>query len=270
MSAPNPIVSVEWLIAHRDDANLKILDTRPRDQYLRGHIPGAILVEIAPAKLLSSAEPAVERWHTAVESFFRHAGISTGDTIVTYEDFSGTSAAYGMWLGDVANLAGSAMLDGGFNAWLGSGQPVEQQPNTPTPSNFTLRANQQVIATAQTIVSAITQAPDSLQIVDSRADQEFFGATIPGSKHLDWMQQLNPDGTFRPMDDLRAAYIAQGIDLDADTPIATFCGSGMRAANAYVVLKQLGAKQPQNYGPSWTEWGNQPQLPKQRPDFPDD
>lgn len=268
MSAPalNPIVSVDWLIAHRDDANLKILDTRPRDQYLRGHIPGAILVDIVPAKLLSSADEAVQRWHSAVETFFQQAGITSDDTIIAYEDYSGTSAAYAMWLGDVASLPGSALVDGGFAAWLASGQPVEQQSNTPAPSTFTLKINQQVIATAQSITAAITQNPESLQIVDSRGDQEFLGATIPGAKHYDWMRQLQPDGTFRPMDELRAEYTAQGIDLDADTPIATFCGSGMRAANTYVVLKQLGAKQPQNYGPSWSEWSRQPQLPVEYPD----
>ena len=270
MPAPDPIVSADWLIAHRDDANLKILDTRPRNDYLRGHIPGAINVDIVPAKLLSSSGEAVDRWQTAVASLFQQAGITSDDTIVAYEDISGTSAAYAVWLGDVARLPGSTMLEGGFSTWLASGQAVEQQPNTPSPSDFTLHVNDDVIATAQGIAGAIADDPASLQIVDSRADHEFFAATIPGGTHVEWLRHLRPDGSFRSRDELRADYTAQGIDLDADTPIATFCASGMRAANAYVVLKYLGAKHPRNYAPSWGEWGSQPQLPKHRPDPDED
>jgi len=266
MAAIDPIVSVEWLAEHQHDANLIILDTRPAEIYRQGHIPGAVNVDVTPAKLLSSEESAVARWHSAVERFFQQAGVAQDSTIIAYEDVSGTSAAYAVWLGDVAGLPGSAMLDGGFRAWITGGQPVERQANTPSPSNFSLTVHENVIATAQSINAALASDPASLQIVDSRLDQENLNGTIPGSRHLDWQTQLNPDGTFRPVAELRAAYTAQGIDLDADTPVATFCASGMRAANAYVVLKHIGVKQPQSYGPSWTEWGSQPTLPKEYPD----
>jgi thiosulfate/3-mercaptopyruvate sulfurtransferase len=240
------------------------VDVRPVEQYMNGHIPGAISLDVMSTRLLSSAPDAVTQWKRALEQLFRNAGIETTDTLVAYEDISGTAAAYATWLGDVAGLAGSALLDGGFNAWLASGHEISTEPVQPTPGSFELTVNELVIATAQTLANGIAnEAP--IQIVDTRTDQEFATATIPGSRHLEWTRTLNPDGSFRSFDDIRSDYVERGFDLDSDAPIATFCGSGLRAAHSYVVLKQLGVKQPQNYGPSWSEWGRQPQLPKRRP-----
>jgi thiosulfate/3-mercaptopyruvate sulfurtransferase len=247
------IVTAAWLDEHRGDASLKIVDVRPIEQYMNGHIPGAISLDVMSTRLLSSAPEAVTQWKQALEQLFRNAGIETTDTLVAYEDISGTTAAYATWLGDVAGLAGSALLDGGFNAWLASGHEISTDPVQPTPGSFTLTVNEVVIATAQTLANAIANE-EPIQIVDTRTDQEFATATIPGANHLEWTRTLNPD------------YEDRGFDLDSDAPITTFCGSGLRAAHSYVVLKQLGVKQPQNYGPSWSEWGRQPQLPKRRPD----
>lgn len=260
-----PIVSVEWLAKHLNDNGLKVIDVRPREHYLGGHIPGAISVNVTSAKLLSSSNDAIARWKSSLEQLLRGAGIEKTDTIIAYEDFSGTNSAYAVWLGDAAGLAGTGLLDGGLNAWLANGQPIAQDPVQPVPSNFTLDVNDSVVATAADLAEAIANDPESIQIVDSRADQEFLTATIPGARHLEWMRHLNPDGTFRSPDELRNDYVQRGFDLESDAPIATFCGSGLRAAHAYVVLKHLGVKQPQNYGPSWSEWSRQPQLPMHRP-----
>jgi thiosulfate/3-mercaptopyruvate sulfurtransferase len=259
------IVAPAWLEEHRGDAGLKIVDVRPIEHFMNGHIPGAISLDVMSTRLLSSAQDAVTQWKQALERLFRNAGIETTDTLVAYEDISGTAAAYAVWLGDVAGLAGSALLDGGFNAWLASGHEISGDPVQPTPGSFELTVNEAVIATAQTLAHAIANE-EPIQIVDTRTDQEFATATIPGANHLEWTRTLNPDGSFRLFEEIRRDYEDRGFDLDSTAPITTFCGSGLRAAHSYVVLKQLGVKQPQNYGPSWSEWGRQPQLPKRRPD----
>ena len=49
------LVTTEWLTAHLNDPNVRIVDVRwylldkdktGRDEYLRGHIPGAIFLDI--------------------------------------------------------------------------------------------------------------------------------------------------------------------------------------------------------------------------------
>lgn len=265
MSQPiGPIVSTAWLNEHKDDPGIRIIDVRPIDRFLNGHIPGALSLDIIGTRLLSSSPLAVSQWEASLELLLQQAGIEQTDTLIAYEDFSGTSAAYAVWLGDVAGLAGSALVDGGFNAWLAAGFDVSGDATHATPSTFSLSVNPNVVATAQTLADSLANSTDQ-QIIDTRTDQEYAAATIPGSKHLEWTRSLTADGTFRPFDDIRKEYVDAGVNLETDAPIATFCGSGLRAANAYVVLKQLGVSQPQNYGPSWSEWGRQTGLPKQVP-----
>lgn len=265
MTVPSSIVSVAWLQEHLHDPDLVVIDVRPAGQYHNRHIPGAILLDPLQAKLLSSAPEAVTRWHGALEALIRAAGLTSASTIVAYEDISGTNAAYAVWLANVANLSGAAMLDGGFNAWLAAGAEVSGDPVSPTASGFTLEPDATVVATAQEIAEALADnAP--MQILDTRGDQEWFAATIPGAVHREWTDNLNADGSFRPDAEMRANLVASGLDLDAPEPIVAFCGSGLRAAHAWVVLQHLGARQPQNYGPSWSEWGRHPQTPKVRPE----
>lgn len=265
MTVPSTIVSVAWLQEHLHDPDLVVIDVRPAIQYQNGHIPGAILLDPLQAKLLSSAPEAVARWHQALQALIRAAGLTTGSTIVAYEDVSGTNAAYAVWLAHVARLAGAAMLDGGFNAWLASGAEISGDPVSPAPSDFTLEPDTTVVATAQEIAGALADNVP-VQILDTRGDQEWYAATIPGAVHREWTDNLKADGAFRPVDEMRANLVAAGLDLDAPDPIIAFCGSGLRAANAWVVLRHLGAKHPQNYGPSWSEWGRHPQTPKVRPE----
>ena len=66
---------------------------------------------------------------------------------------------------------------------------------------------------------------------------------------------LNPDGTFKSANDLKAAYEAKGIT--ADKEVITYCQGGIRAAHTSFVLKEiLGYPNVKNYVGSWGEWGS--------------
>ena len=39
-------------------------------------------------------------------------------------------------------------------------------------------------------------------MIDTRNDLEHLSGTIPGSVHLEWTHNLNPDGTFRSVEEL--------------------------------------------------------------------
>ena len=51
----DPLVSTEWLAAHLDDPNVKVIDASfkmpgvlplPKDDYLAAHIPGAVFFDV--------------------------------------------------------------------------------------------------------------------------------------------------------------------------------------------------------------------------------
>ena len=51
-------------------------------------------------------------------------------------------------------------------------------------------------------------------------------------------------------------------DLDPDAPVATYCGTGERAAHLWFVLHHLlGRDTVRCYDGSWAEWGNMVRMP---------
>jgi thiosulfate/3-mercaptopyruvate sulfurtransferase len=255
-----PIVDVDWLLAHLGEPGLKIVDARSGGHYQMSHIPGAISLDPSMVQLPDSSEASQARFLQAAQIVLQRAGIHSGDRVVFYEDFSGTASARGVWLLDAVGLGNGAMLDGGLRAWLQSGETLTTARPEVEPSQLTLAIDHGVLATAGEIIEALQErAP--VTMLDTRADQEFYGGTIPGSVHLEWMRVLNPDGTFKPLDELRALYAAAGI---GGQTVVTYCAGGFRAANSYVILKALGIP-VKNYAPSWGEWSRLRDAPI---DFP--
>jgi thiosulfate/3-mercaptopyruvate sulfurtransferase len=103
------------------------------------------------------------------------------------------------------------------------------------------------------------------QVVDARAADRFEGRAaeprpglrgghIPGSRNLPYGGLIDPaTGVMKPLDELRAAFSAAGIDLQK--PVATSCGSGVSAAVLTLALYRLGIENPALYDGSWSEWG---------------
>jgi thiosulfate/3-mercaptopyruvate sulfurtransferase len=253
----SPIVSVDWLIEHNNDPDIVVADVRPVAAYAQSHLPGAISIDLAAVRLTSSSPVAVESWFQKLQALIQDAGIAPNQTVVFYEDISGTMAAYGVWMLDAAGLANGAMLDGGIQAWYRAGQPLSDDPTSLAPSTPLITPNLDVVGTLAGLVEEI--GAESGQRVDARADHEHAAGAMPAATNVDWTRHLDgATGTFLPMPELAALY----ADLDPTKPTTTYCAAGFRAANSYVVLKALGFSQPRSYAPSWSEWGTHPQTPK--------
>jgi thiosulfate/3-mercaptopyruvate sulfurtransferase len=78
-----------------------------------------------------------------------------------------------------------------------------------------------------------------------------------------WGQNVNPDGTFKSVEELRQLYAELGID--GSTPIITYCRIGERAALTWFVLSQLLGYEVRLYDGSWTEYGNAVGVPIENP-----
>ncbi|MCC7007217.1 MAG: hypothetical protein IT184_00215 [Acidobacteria bacterium] len=104
-------------------------------------------------------------------------------------------------------------------------------------------------------------------IVDTRSEDEYRGrlvrarrgGAIPGAVHLEWTQNLTPEGEFKAPEDLRALYARHGITPDREA--VTYCQGGYRAAHTYLALRLLGFPRVRNYTGSWKEWGDRDDLP---------
>ncbi len=78
---------------------------------------------------------------------------------------------------------------------------------------------------------------------------------IPGAVNVPWATAVAEDGTFKPIDELRAIYGGKGITPDKD--VIAYCRIGERSSHTWFVLSEiLGYQNVRNYDGSWTEYGS--------------
>jgi len=114
-----------------------------------------------------------------------------------------------------------------------------------------------------THVAAASKLGDH-EIIDARSPSRFRGEDaeprpglsaghIPGSKNVHYQTLLNPDGTMKTPEEMRAVFEAAGVDLKK--PVITTCGSGVTAAILFLALERMGHDRVSLYDGSWAEWG---------------
>ena len=84
---PELVVTTDWLAAHLDDPNVRIVDTRTSG-YEDGHIPGAVWLDIAASRDKNNPPtflPELDTFVTTLEEI----GISNDTHIVFYDDRGG-------------------------------------------------------------------------------------------------------------------------------------------------------------------------------------
>ncbi len=263
------LVNVSWLHDHLEDSELVVVDARPPHAYQAGHLPGAVNLDVYAIRARSSVPEDVATFDREVEQKIRSIGVRNDSNVVFYEDISGPTAARGVWLMEYLGHERVAMLDGGIHAWVEAGYDLTTAVPAVDVGDFTTSPRPERLASAGYIVDHIDD-PD-VAIWDTRHESEHLGAnvlarrggTIPGAVNLEWIESMNPDGTLKEPEALRAQLASKGLTPDKE--IIPFCQSGFRSAHGYFVARLLGYPRVRNYITSWSEWGNRPDLPIERP-----
>ena len=273
---PKTLVSTEWLAAHLDDPDLRIIDASwhmpaagrdARAEYEAAHIPGARFFDIDAIADSRSPLPHMAPQPELFISRLRAMGIGDGHQVVVYDNSDVHSAARVWWLFRLMGKTDVAMLDGGLSKWQAEGRTVEDMPPITRDRHMTVQ-RQAALVRDVTQVAAAAKLGDH-QIVDARSAARFRGdepeprpglraGHIPGARNVPSGQLYNPDGTMKSPEELRAVFESAGVDLAR--PVITTCGSGITAASLALALERLGKRDWSLYDGSWTEWGSYPDL----------
>ncbi len=268
---PATLVSTEWLAAHLQDPDLRILDGSwylpamnrdARAEYEAGHIPGARFFDIDEISDHRSELPHMAPPPEKFISRMRAMGVGDGHRIVVYDGIGIFSAARVWWLFRLMGKTEVAVLDGGFAKWQAEGREVEDIAPVLRDRHITVQRQAHLVKDV-TQVAAAAKLGD-WQIVDARAPERFAGTApepraglraghIPNSLNLPFAELLTAEGTMKPPEQLRAAFESAGVDLDR--PVITSCGSGVTAAVINLALERLGHPRHALYDGSWSEWG---------------
>ena len=252
------------------DSHLRIIDCRPGERYAMGHIPGARHFNIYAINCDDTDEAPLNSFVRMWAFLLGNRGVSFDDTVVFYDDQTGSTAARGFWFLEYLGHPDVHVIDGGYSTWERDKFPTTRDAEVHAAAPFEYVTQRERLATYQDVLEAI-ERPDAV-ILDTRGDGEWLGeeqhaarvGAIPNAVHLEWRHHLTEDGAMKPEVELRAQFEAMGITPDKE--IIPYCQTGYRSAHAYLALRLLGYPRVRNYLGSWKEWGNRESLPIILPD----
>ena len=268
------LLTPSQLLADRaEGVPVRVLDVRwrldrpdGRAEYLDGHIPGAVYVNLDSELAQKGAAtdgrhplPTVEVLQDAVRSW----GINDGDRVVIYDNVQSTAASRAWWLLRYAGVADVRVLDGAFAQWKAEGNEVETGNVVVEPGTATLTYGNLPLLD----IDDAAAFPAEGVLLDARAPERYRGETepldpraghIPGALNAPSTGNVDGQGRFLPADQLRERFAELGVQ--DGTAVAAYCGSGITAAHNALALTLAGFE-PVVYPGSWSQWSNHADRP---------
>jgi thiosulfate/3-mercaptopyruvate sulfurtransferase len=263
------LISAEALKGKLGSDSLCLIDVRPAEDFAQGHIPGAVHFDLFGLSLIDTAEAPLKAFMHMIHHVLELRGVSEYKEVVVYENNSGMRAARALWFLDYFGHPNARLLDGGMQAWKAAGFATTTEVNSPKGAGFKISEHREVLATAEDVLQSLNKK--DVSILDTRSRAEYVGTqiraarggAIPGAVHIEWTDNLDASGKFKPDAELKAMYSRAGIT--ADKEVISYCQGGYRAAHSYVALRLIGFPKIRNYIGSWKEWGDRTDLPIDQP-----
>ena len=272
------VVQADWLEKNLDDPKVVVIEVSTEPGiYERGHIRNAVkitwhtdLVDTVNRDVVSSAK---------FQKFAQAAGISQDSTVVLYGDKNNWFAAWGAWIFNLYGAKDVRLLDGGRVKWEKDGRALTTAVTTKAKGNFTsTRLDKTLRATLLQDIIPAAKKRVKVDLIDIRSADEYSGKIfapagfqelavraghIPGAINIPWGSNVNADGTFKTVADLKKLYADKGVD--GKQPIITYCRIGERSSLTWFVLSEILGYDVKNYDGSWTEYGNTVGVPIENP-----
>lgn len=241
-----------------------------KQNYLEGHLPGAIFVDVETQ--LSPAEknpiqggrhplPTPQRFAEVLNQL----GLRPGTTVLIYDDQAGSNAACRFWwmLKSFGHLS-AAVIDGGLQGAVEAGLTIQKgwiEPQS-NAANTSHPVRSWTLGTVNMDEVAGGLAHKSSLVIDVRQAERYRGEIepidliaghIPGAINVPYAENLGKDGKFLPSEVLREKY-QKLLDENPDRELIVHCGSGVSACHTLLALEIAGLPPAKLYVGSWSEW----------------
>ena len=250
---PDLVVGAGWLEGRLAHPDVQVIDTRA--SFSGGHIPGAI--PLRPDQLVTTVEGVA--WQMMApedaDDVLSAIGLRRDATVVVYGVPPEYDPARVTWSLHYLGHPDVRYLDGGWNAWMASGGPVD--PGAAVAGAPTTYVADPIRSGARTTGSAVLAAlgdppydAPQVQLVDARSSGEYAAGRIPTASLQPWTANL-AGGFLLERGELEDLYPG----FDHTLPASTYCLVGWRASVSWLAMAWIGFEDLSVYDGSWTEWG---------------
>jgi len=266
-----PLISATELSQLIGHSQVKIFDVRGTwktpvralyDDYLVGHIPGAVFLDWTQ-EFLQQEVPlnlAAVSDRDAARQSFKNLGINKEDLVVVYDDYHHMFAGRIWWAMRYWGFDNVKVLNGGWRYWNAQQLPVSDELPVITEGSFQVMHRDDLRLSLDDFI----QAREHEYVVDSRGAQNYAGKPddprtghIPGAINVPFSAVLDETtGLFLQPDAIAAVFDA-AIPLWRQTHVIASCGSGYAGTVTLLALSELGVSSSLFDG-SFAEWKQDP------------
>ncbi|MCU7328451.1 3-mercaptopyruvate sulfurtransferase [Escherichia albertii] len=270
-------VGADWLAEHIDDPEIQIIDARMAppgqedrnvaQEYLHGHIPGAVFFDIETLSDQTSPLPHMLPRPETFAVAMRELGINQDKHLIVYDEGNLFSAPRAWWMLRTFGVERVSILGGGLAGWQRDDLLLEEGPVELQEGEFNATFTPEAVVKVTDVLLASHEK--TAQIIDARPAARFNAEIdepraglrrghIPGALNVPWTELVR-EGELKTTDELDAIFFSRGVSYDK--PIIVSCGSGVTAAVMLLALATLDVPNVKLYDGAWSEWGARTDLP---------
>ncbi len=266
-----PLINTGELVKTCNNKNTILIDARSGngayENYVTEHLAGAIFVDLE--KQLADIKPdvAVGGRHPlpGPEKFAQllgDLGIDTDSHVIVYDDKNGANpAARFWWMLRSIGHSKVQVLNGGYAAALKAGFPTHSGEETAL-KREKYKAGKWLLPTVTMEEVEKAVGDNSFTVIDVREKMRYDGEHEPidliaghisGAINVPYTNNLNQDGLFLPLSELRNKY-AEVLKKTKPENVIVHCGSGVTACHTILAMDAAELPIPNLYVGSWSEW----------------
>lgn len=257
---PEAVITAGELNNLLREPNLFIFDARHtnakalRAAAQEGFIPGSIAY-------LRSHYSDLSRWNRAapakhIQKYFSELGLDRYSRIVIYGSGNGLEGRL-YWVLKMYGCDNQIqILDGGIEKWKDAGYQLSTEKRKRVEYKFEFnpaKADPGLTCDLKEINNVSQSAGPDAVIIDARSKKEYAGGHIPSSVNVSLDEVLNPDKTFKPLNELGSVFGDRGITPEKN--VYVYSNNGARSSLLWYVLHELmGYPSVKNYDSGLKEW----------------
>ena len=270
-------VGADWLAEHIDDPEIQIIDARMASpgqedrnvaqEYLNGHIPGAVFFDIEALSDHTSPLPHMLPRPETFAVAMRELGVNQDKHLIVYDEGNLFSAPRAWWMLRTFGVEKVSILGGGLAGWQRDDLLLEEGAVELPEGEFNAAFNPEAVVKVTDVLLASHE--NTAQVIDARPAARFNAEVdeprpglrrghIPGALNVPWTELVR-EGELKTTDELDAIFCGRGVSYDK--PIIVSCGSGVTAAVVLLALATLDVPNVKLYDGAWSEWGARADLP---------